>query len=159
MSEDKLVEMLDSAEDEAMLPFWVPSLSNPSILGEFVEERDITTDYGPMQGIVICIEGKVPCKNGANGDIRMADEGDLVIVWIKGAVMKRKWQRPDPGGPAPSIGERVGIKRAGERTSRKFGSTYPVFRVAVDRPAVVVDEAPGGAVDVGAVTSEDDLPF
>ena len=156
MAEDRLSEMLDSERsDVAILPFWVWTERNPTIKGEFVEEREITTTYGPMEGAVISIEEEVLCKDGSNGDTRMADEGDRVIVWRKNASMHKSWAAPEPGGQPPEVGERVGIKYIGEQRSTKYGNDYPLFRVAVDRPSE-------DKVKVSAprtVKGDEDLPF
>ena len=144
---DELMETLANDADTTLLPFWVWSATHPQIVGEIVEDREITTAYGPMEGSVIEVEDAVECQDGTNGDVRLASAGDRVIVWRKNATLKSGWSKPEPHGGPPEVGERVGVKHVTDRKSEKHGTVYPIFRVAVAR-----------AAKAGTTAAEDALP-
>jgi len=160
---------VNNQEDRGFLPWWCHTSKTPSIIGTVVEYDSMATDFGPMELTVIRLEQPAVVRDGKNEEPRLADAGELVTLGIKGASLSKCWERPKPVGGKPAIGERIGVKWLGNRTSEKYKREYPVFAVRVDgregqapnsQAATLAPEGHEYA-DQEAVSSTmgDDLPF
>ena len=116
MSDDPLRTDLERATTYP--PSWNP---NPGdmLIGRLEEVvHGVPTRYGPVDVAYLCTE----------------PSGELVSVWLSNTVMRDQWTKA-----APKVGERVGVKYVGQKTS-KAGTPYRVYAVRVDRIAPVVKE-------------------
>jgi len=131
-------DRFDDLERQAAQEFprsWVPSESDPSIVGEFRRLEQGTTAYGPARIVVI------RTKDGAERSI-----------WLFHAVLKNEFSRV-----RPKVGELVAIRYLGKKQGAA-GQSYEAYRViaqrdegapdwdALDSPEGIGDEGDWGAV-------------
>jgi len=163
------MDRVNTAEDKGPLPWWAPTAKTPSLVGIVTEYRSVTTDYGPLQGVALLLEQQAVVMDDKKSDPRLADIGEEVMVWLKQTTLKNSWHEPHPVGAAAAVGDRVGIKRMGEREGSR--GKYTVFQVFVDGRDGMSPELPSEPMTQAeaiiddpsfgdpSLPQDDDLPF
>ncbi len=91
---------------------WDPRKGDANtVIGRLVSVAEVETRFGPAE--VATIE---------------TPDGPRAI-WLTAATIKSAWLRE-----APQVGEIVAVKYGGDRTTTDGQRSYPIFKVAVDRP-------------------------
>ena len=106
-------DRFDDLERQAAQDFpksWVPSESDPTIVGEFLRLEQGTTAFGPARIVVI------RTKDGAERSI-----------WLFHTVLRNEFSRV-----RPRVGELVAIRYLGKKQGAQ-GQAYEAYRVVAQR--------------------------
>ncbi len=106
-------DRFDNLERQAAQDFpksWVPSESDPTIVGEFLRLEQGTTAYGPARIVVV-----------------RTKDGTEKSVWLFHAVLKNEFSRV-----RPKVGELVALRYLGKKQGAQ-GQNYEAYRVVAQR--------------------------